>query len=98
MEVVLRPVNDAFLKEVVFPALEMGVVDATPAIEHLLHFINDEHTRVQLEILLEKGVEGGFFGLEDEKWSSAVYRMLFHEWMKDGSGWLMVPDDIAYAG
>lgn len=98
MEVVLRPVNDAFLKQVVFPALELGVVDATPAIEHLLKFLNDEHTRIQLELLLERGVEGSFFGLEDEQWSSAVYRLLFHEWEHDSGGWSLVAETVAYAG
>ncbi len=99
MEVVLRPVNDAFLKQVVFPALELGVVDAAPAIEHLLKFLNDEHTRIQLELLLDRGVEGSFFGLEDEKWSDAIYRLLFHEWSHDGSGgWHLVSDVVAYAG
>jgi hypothetical protein len=99
MEVVLRPVNDAFLKEVVFPTLEMGVMEATPAIEYLLNFINDEHTRVQLEILLDRGVEGSFFGLEDDMWSASIYRMLFHEWARDpGGGWHLVPDAVAYAG
>ena len=100
MEVVLRPVNDAFLEQVVFPALELGVVDAMPAIEHLLRFLNDEHTRVQLELLLDRGVEGSFFGLEDEQWSSSIYRLLFHEWSVDrgGGGWNLVPETVAYAG
>lgn len=98
MEVVLRPVNDAFLNEVVFPSLELGVVDATPAIEHLLRHLNDEHTRIQLELLIERGVEGSFFGLEDEKWSSAIYRLLFYEWTKDSGGWNLGQQPVAYAG
>ena len=98
MEVVLRPVNDAFLKQVVFPALELGVVDATPAIEHLLKFLNDEHTRIQLELLLDRGIEGSFFGLEDEMWSASVYRLLFNEWTHDSGGWNLAPEAVAYAG
>lgn len=98
MEVVLRPVNDLFLREVVFPALELGVVDATPAIQHVLEHLDDEHTRVQLEILLDRGVDGTFFGLEDELWTSSIYRLLFHEWSKQKGGWHLVPEVIAYAG
>jgi hypothetical protein len=98
MEVVLRPVNDAFLEQVVFPALELGVVDAAPALEHLLRFVEDEPTRVQLELLLDRGVDGSFFGLEDEQWSASIYRLLFHEWRPAGRSWSLVPETLAYAG
>jgi hypothetical protein len=53
MEVVLRPINDQFLQEVVFPAFELGVIDSAPAIEHLLAHLNDEDTRVLLELVLD---------------------------------------------
>ncbi|MBK7858025.1 MAG: hypothetical protein IPJ65_05250 [Archangiaceae bacterium] len=99
MEVVLRPVNDAFLKEVVFPALEQGVVDAAPAIEHLIAQLGEDQTRVELELLLDRGIEGTFFGLEDERWSTSIYRLLFHEWKKSSrGGWGMVNESLAYAG
>jgi hypothetical protein len=98
VEVVLRPVNDAFLRDIVFPALARGVVDAAPAIEHLVRRVKDETTRVQLELLLDRGIDGTFFGLEDDKWSSAIYRLLFHEWKLDGEGWSLVPETAAYAG
>jgi hypothetical protein len=98
VEVVLRPVNDDFLREVVFPALEMGVVDAVPAIEHLVKDLDDEPVRGALEILLERGVEGSFFGLEDDKWSTAIYKLLFTEWRMGGNGWKMSSELSAYAG
>lgn len=98
MEVVLRPVNDAFLKSVVFPAFEQGVVEAAPAIEFLLRELNDEQTRIQLEMLLERGIEGSFFGLEDESWSQACYRLVFHEWVRESQGWGMSQLYQGYAG
>lgn len=98
MEVVLRPVNDLFLRSVVFPAFELGVVDAVPAIEHLLRELNDEATCILLELVLEHGIEGSFFGLADERWSNAVYRLLFHEWIRDSDGWVISEQYGAYAG
>lgn len=98
MEVVLRPVNDRFLREVVFPAFRLGVVDAVPALEHLLNSLNDEPTRVGLELLLERGVDGSFFGLTDDHWNKTVYRLLFVEWMKDSDGWAIGAEYTGYAG
>ena len=63
MEVVLRPINDHFLQEVVFPAFEMGVIDSGPAIEHLLKHLNDESTRVLLELVLDNTAGESFFGM-----------------------------------
>jgi hypothetical protein len=98
MEVVLRPINDQFLRKVVFPAFELGVVDAAPAIEHLLRQLNDEGTRVLLEMLLEHSVDGSFFGLTDDRWSEAVYRLLFYEWLPDSDGWIISNQYSGYAG
>jgi hypothetical protein len=98
MEVVLRPTNDKFFTDVVFPALELGVVDAVPAIEHLLKFLNDETTRIALELLLERGIEGSFFGLEDEKWSASIYKLLFNAWLEDAGGWTLSGEPATYAG
>lgn len=98
MEVVLRPINDQFLRQVVFPAFELGVVDAVPAIEHLLRHLNDEGTRVLLELVLDHSAEGSFFGLTDERWSEAVYRLLFHEWFSDSEGWSISHQYMGYAG
>ncbi len=97
MEVVLRPVNDHFLREVVFPAFKLGVVEAAPAIAHLLRHLNDEHTRIGLDLLLERGVEGSFFGLTDEKWTEACYRLLFVEWLRDSEGWSIIHEYNAFA-
>jgi len=98
MEVVLRPINDQFLRQVVFPAFELGVVDAVPAIEYLLHQLNDEGTRVLLELVLEHSADGSFFGLTDDRWSEAVYRLLFHEWFRDSEGWNISQQYTGYAG
>jgi hypothetical protein len=98
MEVVLRPVNDLFLREVVFPAFELGVIETGPAIEHLLRHLNDEETRVMLELVLEHAETPSFFGLTDDRWSQAVYRMLFYEWVKDSDGWMMAQAYPGYAG
>lgn len=98
MEVVIRPINDLFLKEVVFPAFELGVVDAAPAIEHFLRFLNDEQTRVLLELVAEQGSSPTFFGLNDERWSDAVYRLLFYEWIRDSDGWTISEQYLGYAG
>lgn len=98
MEVVLRPINDQFLRKVVFPAFQLGVVDAAPAIEHLIASINDETTRVQLELVLEHNPDSNFFGLTDERWSEAIYRLLFHEWIFGVDGWTVAHQYVGYAG
>ena len=98
MEVVLRPVNDHFLREVVFPALELGVIDSAPAIEHLLQHLNDEETRVLLELVLDNSPRESFFGLSDERWNRALYRLLFHDWFRDADGWLVTQQYAGFAG
>ncbi len=99
MEVVLRPVNDQFLKEIVFPAFKAGVVDAVPALEFLLHNLQDEDTSVTLELMLDRGIEGSFFGLTDDRWSKVVYRLLFVEWLRDEEGgWAIGNEYQGYAG
>lgn len=97
MEVVIRPVNDVFLREVVFPAFELGVIDKVPAIEHLLRHLNDEETRVLLELVLEHGNSPTFFGMNDERWNEAVYRLLFYEWIADSEGWTLSHQYVGYA-
>jgi hypothetical protein len=98
MEVVLRPINDQFLQEVAFPAFELGVIDSGPALEHLLRHLNDEQTRVLLELLLENTAGESFFSMTDERWNQALYRMLFFEWIKDTDGWIVQNQYIGYAG
>jgi hypothetical protein len=98
MEVVLRPINDHFLQEVVFPAFELGVIDSSPAIEHLLRHLNDEATRVLLELVMDNNGGESFFSMTDERWNQALYRMLFFEWFRDSEGWAVQQQYIGYAG
>jgi hypothetical protein len=98
MEVVLRPINDQFLNEVVFPAFELGVIDSAPAIEHLLAHLNDEDTRVLLELVLDNNAGESFFGMTDERWNSALYKLLFHEWFRDSGGWGVTQQYLGFAG
>lgn len=98
MEVVLRPANDQFLQEVVFPAFELGAIDSGPAIDHLLAHVNDEQTRVLLELVQDQNPGAPFFGLADERWSQALYRLLFFEWFRDSDGWLAMTPYVGHAG
>jgi hypothetical protein len=88
MEVVLRPSSDFFLQDVVFPALELGVVEAAPALEHLLQAVSDRETQVLLELVLENNPRDSFYAMRDERWNAALYRLLFHEWVSDTDGWV----------
>ncbi|HVE85660.1 MAG TPA: hypothetical protein VND93_22555 [Myxococcales bacterium] len=98
MDVVIRPVNDSFLKKVAFPAFEAGVLDASAGVELLLKHVKDPATRVGLEILVDSGLEGSFFGLDSEKWVDAVYQLLFWEWVKRRDGWYVSTQFVGYAG
>lgn len=98
MDVVLRPTNDQFLREVVFPAFELSVLDMTPAVEHLLRFVNDEATRVLLELVLEDADDRTFFSLTDQRWNEVVYRLMFFEWNRDTDGWTLGSQYFGYAG
>jgi hypothetical protein len=98
VEVIIRPVNDEFLTEVVFPTFELGVIEAEPALERLQTQLNDEESRVNLELLLDKGVRGGFWGLEDSRWFEVCYRLLFWDWIHDGDGWTITDPFVGFAG
>lgn len=98
MEVVLRPSNDLFLTEVVFPAFQLGVVDATPGLEHLIERVGDPDTRVLLELVLDNCGRDTFFGLDDARWNQALYRLLFFEWAPDDHGWLCTTPALGFAG
>ncbi|MFZ5470388.1 MAG: hypothetical protein ACOZIN_13205 [Myxococcota bacterium] len=98
MEVVIRPVNDRFLREVVFPAFERGVVDAVGGLEVLLSAIGDEKTRVGLEALYDSGITGSFFSLDEDCWVESVYQLLFNEWRLHPDGWRMGGGYAGYAG
>lgn len=98
MEVILRPVNDEFLHEVVFPTFELGVIEARPALERLLGRLNDEESHVNIELLLDRGVSGGLWGLDDPRWFQACYRLLFWDWTRDARGWKVCEAYPGFAG
>src|SRR5687767_8721903 len=98
MDVVIRPVNDRFLAEVAFPGFELGVVDAMSGLEFLAQHLVDERTKTLIELLLERGVEGSFFSLEEDKWIEAVYRLLFWEWREVDGGWEITHEYLGFAG
>ena len=79
MEVVLRPVSDAFLTQVIFPSFELGVLDGEHGIDHLLQFVHDAETAATLESVKLHLSGGSFFGLDDERWNQAIYTLLFRE-------------------
>src|SRR4051794_20638443 len=98
MNIVIRPVNDRFLRQVAFPAFERGSADATRGLEILRGAIADEQTMLLLDSLLDGGVSGGFFTLDTERWLEAVYRLLFSEWAEDGAqGWKVVREPPGFA-
>lgn len=97
MEVVLRPANDVFLAQVVFPAFEVGVRSAAPALEDLHGHLDDDETKVALELLLEQG-EPTLFGLDTLHWHRVVGALLFHGWRRTPRGWAKGEPTFGYAG
>jgi hypothetical protein len=87
MEVVLRPIDDGFLGQVVFPAFERGVGDAKRGLDFLLTQVGDERIRLTLEQFLEVTIPGGFVTLDEERWTDIVHQLLFHQWRKGPDGW-----------
>ena len=61
MDVVIRPVNDGFLRKVAFPAFEAGVLDASSGVELLLKQVKDPPTRVSLELTHGLGLGDGHY-------------------------------------
>jgi hypothetical protein len=98
VDVVIRPVNDRFLEEVAFPAFEAGVLDAAAGLQALLDRVIDERTCLLLDLMLQHGVEGSFFSLEEDKWLETVYRLLFSEWIEESGGWTVSADYVGFAG
>jgi hypothetical protein len=99
MDVVIRPVNDRFLREVAFPVFETGVVDAVAALEGLLDHVQDDRTRILVETVLSRGVEGSFFTLDAYHWLEAAYRLLFWEWLPSlRGGWQISSEYVGFAG
>jgi hypothetical protein len=98
MDVVIRPVNDRFLNEVAFPAFEVGVSEARPAMERLLEQVNDARTQTLLETLIDRGVDGSLFALEADTWLEAAYRLLFSEWIPSvRGGWQLSAEYTGFA-
>lgn len=97
MQLILRPAADGFFEEVVFPALELGVRDAGPALDHLRGHLACDHTLGLLELVGEHHGSGSFFGLEDPRWDEALYRLLFHAWELTDEGWVHTAPQPAFA-
>jgi hypothetical protein len=99
MDLVLRPANDRFLQEVVFPAFTLGMTDGSSALSLVLEQVGDHRTRILTELMLEHGVDGGLDGLaESPSWIELVHRLLFSEWADGGVGWQVSADPVGFAG
>lgn len=97
MNLVIRPVHDVFLEEVVFPAFAVGVVDAAGGLSKLLEWIADERVSWLLGRVLDRTVGGSFFGLVDEEWLELVHILLFAEWERRRDGWHVAREHPGYA-
>ena len=97
MNLVIRPVHDVFLEEVVFPAFAVGVVDAASGLGKLLEWIGDERVSWQLSRVLDRTVGGSFFGLVDDDWLELVHILLFSEWERRHDGWHVAREHAGYA-
>lgn len=98
MNLVIRPVRDVFLEEVVFPALAVGVVDAAAGLGKLLEPVADERVAWLLGQVLDRTVGGSFFGLVDDEWLELVHVLLFSEWERRADGWHVAREHPGYAG
>lgn len=99
MDIVIRPVNDRFLEDVVFPAFEAGMADGRAALERLQGAVADERVRTLAELLLDRS-NGPLRELADsDEWTELVYRLLFWEWVASPEGWqASSPYTGGYAG
>jgi len=97
VNLVIRPVYDAFLEEVAFPAFAVGVVDAASGLGKLLESIADERVSWLLRQVLDRTVGGSFFGLVDEEWLELVHVLLFSEWERRPDGWHVAREHPGYA-
>lgn len=97
MDVVIRPVNQRFLEEVVFPTFELGASDGAGALEKLGEVIEDAPCRAQIDALLDRRVDGGWSEVELDRFQEIVYRLLFAEWRRTPRGWVTSEKQDAYA-
>ena len=51
-----------------------------------------------LELVLDNTGGESFFGMTDDRWSQALYRLLFFEWFRDSDGWAVTQQYLGYAG
>jgi len=98
MDLVLRPVSDAFLEQILFPVFEMGMINAKVALERLRAMIADDHTRLLLDLIVERGEDAALFPLQTDKWLEAVYRLLFWEWIRGSEGYELATEYSGFAG
>src|SRR5690349_21855892 len=97
MDVVIRPVNERFLTEVVFPAFQLGMESSAALYEKVLAAVQEDSTRRVLELLLDKERDG----VQTEStphFNELVYPLLFSEWEKSRAGWRIKGEAPAYAG
>jgi hypothetical protein len=97
VNVVVRPVHDRFIEDIVFPALAVGVVDAAAGLSKLREDVADERAQWLLDRLLDRHVEGSFFGLVDDDWLELIHLLLFAEWGRRREGWRIVREPPGYA-
>jgi len=97
VNLVIRPVHDIFLEEVVFPAFALGVVDAGSGLAKLLESVADERVAWLLGRVLDRTVGGSFFGLVDDEWLELMHVLLFSEWERRRDGWHVAREHAGYA-
>ncbi|MBU8896305.1 hypothetical protein DRW03_27875 [Corallococcus sp. H22C18031201] len=87
MDVVLRPINDRFLQELVLPFLTRAMGDAAGALESLGVHLGDAQARVLCERLVATSVPGGVNSVDTDAWMDLVDRLVFMPWREDPAGW-----------
>jgi len=97
VNVVIRPVHDRFVEDIVFPALALGVIDAAAGLSKLREDIADERPLWLLDRVLDRHVEGSFFGLVDDDWLELIHLLLFAEWQRRRDGWRIAREPPGYA-
>jgi hypothetical protein len=99
MQLVLRPVNDQFLNEIVFPIMEMGMVSSEVALTRLRPQIADERVGMLVESLLDRGAAHGtaLWGLDTDMWLEIVHQLLFWDWTKAPDGWRLKAEYPGFA-
>jgi hypothetical protein len=99
MQLVLRPINDQFFQEIVFPILEMGMVSSEVALTRLRPQLADARVGMLLDKLLDQGAAAGtaLWGLDQGAWLDTIHRLLFSEWTKQEDGWTVVSEFPGFA-